>query len=185
MRGQINYCYVDGCKERCVGRGLCKLHYYRWKRTGDPVATPRFCSLDERFWRYVNKTETCWIWTGALSKGYGCFVVQQRPTKCVRAHRYSYESIVGPIPDGLTIDHLCGNKSCVNPSHLEPVTIRVNVLRNNGPTAKNAAATHCKHGHPFDEVNTYIYKNKNARKCRACERLRMQLKRAALRSPDP
>lgn len=175
------FCTVVGCDKPRTGHGLCRTHYMRWRRHGDPLATPRFDPLAQRFWRYVAKTDTCWNWTGAISSGYGVFVVDQRPTKAVRSHRYSYELAHGPIPDGLTIDHLCRNKRCVNPDHLEAVTMRVNVLRNSGPSARNAIATHCIHGHPFDAENTYI-KPDGRRRCRACERDRMRAKRFQLRS---
>ena len=123
-------CSIGECTAFCVGRGLCQKHYMRWKRHGDPNATPRWCSLSERFWRYVHKTDTCWIWTGALSKGYGRFCVSQRPTVCVSAHRFAYRELVGHLEDDMTLDHLCRNKACVNPQHLEPVTAKENPLYN-------------------------------------------------------
>jgi hypothetical protein len=83
------------------------------------------------------------------------------------AHRLFYEQLVGPIPDGLQLDHLCRVRHCVNPDHLEPVTQTANVLRGIGPTAVNAGKTHCVHGHPFTPDNTYINKQGN-RHCRAC-----------------
>ena len=168
-----------------MGGGLCQKHYARKRRHGDPLATPRWDPLEVRFWRYVDKTETCWLWTGARSRGYGRFVVAQRPTKLVIAHRFAYEQLVGPIAEGLTIDHLCRVKHCVRPDHLEPVTMRVNVLRNTGPSAINAAATHCVHGHPFDEANTLIKikAGHQTRCCRTCNREWMRAKRAQLRSP--
>lgn len=86
-----------------------------------------------------------------------------------RAHRVSYETFVGPIPAGLTLDHLCRNTLCINPAHLEPVTIKENVLRGDGPTARNARKTHCDRGHAFDETNTGPNAN-GGRSCRACKR---------------
>jgi hypothetical protein len=183
MSRPIQFCFVDGCGERRVGRGMCRMHYMRWKRNGDPLSTPRFCSLEDRFWGYVLAGHNgCWEWSGGTHRGYGAFVVSQKPTVTAGAHRFAYELLVGKIPDGLTLDHLCRNKKCVNPLHLEPVTMRVNVLRNSGPSAINAAKTHCQHGHPFDEQNTYVYSSGprcGARKCRECERLRMQRYRAS------
>ena len=83
--------------------------------------------IQRRFWSKVNRTNTgCWDWVGALSHGYGHFGIEGI---IYRAHRVTYEWMVGPIPDGLTIDHLCKNKACVNPAHLEPVTIRENTRR--------------------------------------------------------
>jgi hypothetical protein len=116
----------------------------------------------------------CWEWEGSKWKGYGRINVDGRPRG---AHRVLYEAIVGPIPPGLTLDHLCRNRSCVNPDHLEPVSMRVNTLRGIGPAAIHAAQTECIHGHPFDEANTYRKRN-GSRDCRTCNRLRV----AALRN---
>lgn len=104
-------------------------------------------SAIERFWPKVHKTETCWNWIACIGgAGYGQFYSGER---LVGAHRWSYEHFVGPIPFGLTIDHLCRNRPCVNPQHLEPVTKRENNLRGVGSPAKNAAKIHCKRGHEF------------------------------------
>lgn len=112
----------------------------------------------ERFWRLVNRSGACWLWLGsATSQGrYGGFKVRGDDGKwrTKLAHRVAYELEVGPISAGLVIDHLCRNQHCVNPSHLEPVTIRENTLRGVGPTAINAHRTHCTNGHEFTEKNT-------------------------------
>jgi hypothetical protein len=106
----------------------------------------------------------CWIWIGWRSnRGYGYL---RRADKNLRAHRVSYEHFVGPIPGGLQIDHLCRNRSCVNPTHLEVVTSRENTLRGDGPTARNARKTHCKHGHPLSGAN--LGKDRSWRRCLAC-----------------
>jgi hypothetical protein len=120
----------------------------------------------------------CWLWTAATNAdGYGLLWRGNR--SYLMAHRASYELHVGPIPEGLTIDHLCRNRRCINPAHLEPVTNRTNVLRGAGITAQNAAKTHCIHGHPYDEQNTYLRRD-GARACRICKR-EVQ-RRAAARS---
>lgn len=92
-------------------------------RPGKPPAP-----VADRFWRLVDKSGDCWLWMGAKWKGYGQFGVQQSPGvwPLRKAHRVAYELIVGPIPDGMQLDHLCRNPSCVNPDHLEPVTNREN-----------------------------------------------------------
>ena len=88
------------------------------------------------------------------------------------AHRFAYETFVGPIPEGLTIDHLCRIRHCVNPEHLEAVTDRVNILRGEGISAQHARATHCPQGHPYDLINTYVAPDGD-RDCRDCRRQSM------------
>lgn len=118
-----------------------------------------------RFWPKVQKTDKCWIWVGCHDKkGYGQIRVDGRMEK---AHRVSYELAHGQIPDGLTIDHLCRNHPCVNPAHLEAVTLKENILRGESPPAQRAKVTHCPQGHPYDEQNTKI-RPKGWRECRAC-----------------
>lgn len=107
-----------------------------------------------------------WEWEGArFTAGYGAIQVEG---KTRRAHRIVYETVRGPIPDGLVLDHLCRNRICVNPWHLEPVTLVENILRGESPMAGNAKKTHCIHGHEFTAENTHIYNN--ARICLACRR---------------
>jgi hypothetical protein len=107
----------------------------------------------------------CIEYTGVAERtGYGRIT---RDGQRTGAHRASYELVRGPIPLGLTLDHLCRNRICVHPGHLEPVTIRENVLRGKTLPARNAAKTHCDHGHPFDDGNTYITPM-GKRQCRAC-----------------
>src|SRR5581483_10657197 len=107
----------------------------------------------------------CWVWTGTLSAdGYGRVYTGARNTAW--AHRVSYELHRAPIPAGCQIDHLCRNRACVNPAHLEVVSARENTLRGATVTARNARKTHCIHGHPFDAANT-IYRH-GRRECRAC-----------------
>lgn len=118
------------------------------------------------FW--VREDENgCWIWQAAKKdSGYG---VIQVDGKLKYAHRVAYEEFVADIPDGLTIDHLCRNRACVNPfGHLEPVPHRVNILRGDGPAARHAATTHCPKGHPYDAANTGV--SMGRRKCRICAR---------------
>lgn len=125
----------------------------------------------DRFWTKVDETATCWLWTGALdSHGYGSIAMGGERS----AHRLAWKLLRGPIPDGLTIDHLCRVRRCVNPSHLEPVTMRVNTLRGNAASAINATRTVCVNGHPFDETNTRVRRGRwgDVRDCRACDRVR-------------
>lgn len=121
------------------------------------------------FWAKVKRTSSCWLWTGAMrGTGYGHLAWQGSYRA---AHRVAYELLVGPIPDGLVLDHLCRTPACVNPAHLEPVTQRTNVIdRGTGPFAKRARQTHCKRGHEFTPENTYIYPSRGVRYCRTCHR---------------
>ena len=106
----------------------------------------------------------CWTWTASkATKGYGHIKWEGRLQP---AHRVVYRVFIGPIPEGLTLDHLCRNRACVNPAHLEPVTIVENI-------ARRPFKTHCKRGHAFDEENTYHFgPDKKWRLCRACVRLK-------------
>ena len=130
-------------------------------------------TAEERFWAHVSKISHvgCWSWMGATNQlGYGIF--RQTRRNATVAHRYAYIQMAGPIPTGLTLDHLCRNRGCVNPLHLEPVTLRENILRGQGFAAINARKTHCLHGHPFNAKNTAVRKDgKRAghRVCRACD----------------
>jgi hypothetical protein len=132
-------------------------------------------SIFERFWEHTHLDPSgCWVWTGSSTdEGYGFLTTKTyTPPKFV-SHRLAYELYRGPIPEGLTIDHLCRNRGCVNPWHLEPVTSKENVLRGIGISAMNARKTHCKHGHEFDIRNTYITKE-GERACRMCSRLKQR-----------
>ncbi len=127
---------------------------------------------DRRFWSKVDKsggTESCWPWMAYINKrGYGGVYFNKKQCK---AHRVAYELIKGHIPDGLTLDHLCRRRECVNPLHLEAVTMRVNVLRSPiGVTAINARKTHCIHGHPFSGSNLHLTSTRKERVCKQCKR---------------
>jgi hypothetical protein len=136
-------------------------------------------SVAERFWPKVDATDPsgCWLWTGALnSAGYGRFHLDE-PGLVGYAHRVAYEIQAGPIPAGMTIDHLCRVKRCVNPAHLEAVTIGENVRRH------HALKTACVNGHPWPE-NSYINGRGGRRRCRLChrEQNRNAARRRALRA---
>lgn len=108
----------------------------------------------------------CWEWTAATNRGYGIIQVNGKARK---AHRVAWETIRGPIPTGLVIDHQCRNTLCVNPDHLRVVTSRVNTVENSRSVqALNAAKTHCVKGHPFTDENTYLFTE--GRSCMECRR---------------
>lgn len=118
-----------------------------------------------RFWSYVDKSTLCWNWRGTITQyGYAQF---RAGSESYRAHRLSYLWAKGIIPKGLVLDHLCRNRNCVNPEHLEAVTIKVNILRGVGFAAKNSKKTHCPEGHEYTPDNVYLDKTKR-RHCKIC-----------------
>lgn len=173
-------CLVDGCERKGNdpggARGLCNLHYLRWKRHGS-TDDPR-PSLWDRFWEKVEVGHPlgCWEWTGDVGgHGYGQFWRDGT----ARAHRVAYELLMGPIPDGLILDHLCRNTVCVNPDHLEPVTHAENRRR-----ARSKGA-HCKRGHLMDSANTVRRPDGKGSTCRRCTRQAERERRARQRATRP
>lgn len=132
--------------------------------------------MKNTFQRFFNKVEKgglqgCWNWIGYIRPdGYGDFT---NKGKSVKAHRYSYEFFVGKIPNRMVIDHLCRNRSCVNPKHLEVVSLYENIMRGEGIAAQSAKKKFCLNNHPLSGLNVYRYLNKvgrTRRVCRACGR---------------
>lgn len=192
-------CSIPDCgKTNMAARGWCWKHWKRWKDHGtphyEPYRIPEWKKVGrtdfQRFFERVNVTEQCWLWTGAAvphpGGGYEKFQYEGKP---IYAYRWLYSQLVAPIPEGLTIDHLCRTPECVKPEHLEPVPLRVNILRGlKGQGAINARKTHCKHGHEFTPENTLLYKsaaNGNlVRHCKRCIRIRTKLYAPAKREYD-
>ena len=139
------------------------------------AAGPELPRLLNRFLGSTVDPDTgCWLWDGATTVGYGRI---KRNSRIDMAHRVSYEIFVGPIPEGLQLDHLCRNRACVNPAHLEPVTRRENILRGTAPTAVNARKTHCLNGHDLAESLV----SNGHRYCRTCANTRRNAARTAKR----
>lgn len=156
-------CEAPGCDRKAQGQGLCLMHYRRMQRSGHAEGF----SLERRFFDHIaGETERgCWQWDVIHPEsGYGQFAGGN-------AHRWSYEFFLCEIPGGLQLDHLCRNRGCANPWHLDPVPLVVNVMRGYGPMAINARKTHCIHGHAFSPENTYRPpKRPDTRQCIACRR---------------
>jgi len=141
---------------------------------------------NERFWAKVNKNGPvpencpdlgeCWLWTAGRNRdGYGLFRIGSR-TDGTRRHVLAHVYAAGLAGNNLEWDHLCRNRACIRPSHLERVTHRQNTLRSGGVTARHASKTHCPQGHPYDLVNTRFRRN-GGRECRECDRLKHEARR--------
>jgi hypothetical protein len=154
-------------------------------------------SEEDRFWDLVSPEPMsgCWLWTGNLdNKGYGRFWERtESPPRAGRrkpgdgfrkthAYCWSYRYFVGPVPDGLELDHKCRVRCCVNPAHLEPVTHLENMIRGDTVIAKQLARGMCTHGHPYTPENTYTYRG--ARQCRECGRQSQRRYNARKRDRD-
>jgi hypothetical protein len=189
---QLGNCSYGDCDRPSIARDLCTKHYQRWKKFGDPGITKldRDLTPEERFWAKVDKNGPlpegrpelgpCWLWTAALREGYAAFTLDGGH---VDGHRVAYRWLIGEIPEGLQLDHICHSDStatcaggkqcvhrrCVNPVHMEPVTGLTNVMRGLSPHAVNAAKTHCPKNHDYTPENTRYDKN-GGRVCIKCAR---------------
>ncbi len=156
------------------GRGLCDKHYHRAYVEGNlelhDRVQPQYETVEDRYFSKVEPTGFCWLWNGTVNtNGYGTFGVGGRSGRLVYAHRWSYEWFVGAIPDGLTIDHLFRVPLCVNPDHLEPVTLSENSRR-------KPLKQYCLRGH--DMADAYVRSN-GQRMCQKCRKVIRDEKRAA------
>jgi len=118
---------------------------------------------------HATLAEPCWVFTGTRTPGgYGRIGVGSKTAGTDYTHRVMFRESVGPIPSGYQIDHLCRVRACCNPAHLEAVTRQENIAR--GDCGKHTRErTHCPHGHPYDEANTYVWNG--MRYCRACHKV--------------
>lgn len=172
MTTSYTECAVESCGARTRARGWCNPHYQRWLRWGSPTgAAP---TRVERFWARVQKSDDgCWLWTGGRhSTGYGSDGGRL-------AHRVVYELLVGPIPRGLQLDHLCRVRLCVRPDHLEPVTQAENIQRGDSPSAIASRTGHCRRGHKLAGGNLYVVPKTGGRRCLACVDIRVRASGAA------
>lgn len=160
-------CSVSGCESLSKKKGLCNKHYLRKRKHGDTSVSENIRGSDEdRFYAYTKiQSEGCWLWTGNLNEdGYG---KMNANGKKVSVHRWSYEYFVGKIPDGLTIDHQCNVRNCVNPEHLKPMTIGDNAKRSLNFSGNR---THCRNGHEYTPENTIRQRSGRwiSRRCKIC-----------------
>lgn len=135
-------CDIEGCSREHYGHGWCSLHYRRARRNGgDPLKRQRLRgeSVEDRFWAKVDARGICWLWTagqvGVEGRKYGRFGITAKDKRL--AHVYAWQILVGPVPEGLQLDHLCRVPLCVNPDHLEPVTPRENWRRSHTPVGRD------------------------------------------------
>lgn len=175
-------CSITGCDRPAKSRGWCGRHYQKWHTHGDPEAGLNRLPFPDNVWDRVEVGHPlgCWLWSGSRdTHGYGRV---NTPIGGV-AHRVVYTLLVGPIPEGLTIDHLCRNPPCVNPDHVEPVEHAENIARGYGVSVINAAKTHCVNGHRLTDDNVYVREGR-WRECKTCRRA-VDRKRDAIRKARP
>jgi hypothetical protein len=167
-------CVVDECESvptRHTAKGMCSMHYQRWKKYGSTDLPPRPSLTERLVARFrVGFGDLCWPWTGkAEARGYGTLLVGGR---ALAAHRLVYELFLGPVPEGLELDHLCRNPNCVRPDHLEPVTHAENTRRGRGGW-NSLEKTHCPKGHEYATGNTYMVRGKNGNPYRVCRQCKL------------
>lgn len=173
MPPYVNFfpCSTTGCTKARRKHGMCSMHWSRLTRTGDAMVSRRIIGdIEARFWSKVTKTDTCWLWTGFVSDtGYGIFSIGKR---LMKAHHF----LVGRPPVGREWHHQCAVRRCVRPSHLLLVTRLEHRREDGAPQADHfRARTHCPQGHPYDAVNTYLWRGE--RICRTCRRDRAARRR--------
>lgn len=166
-------CTVDGCEKAVKATGLCLAHYKRKAKYGSPTGRPHKPTAAESFAAKITPGDGgCWQWIGTMhAAGYGVF---RHDGQQWLAHRWSFEHHIAPVPDELVIDHLCRNRACVNPWHMEPVTNEENLRRGLGYSLQNGMRSCCVNGHEYTPENTYTDPTKGTVRCRTCARDRQR-----------
>lgn len=169
----IKHCGVDNCNGITgvagTARGLCNAHYHRFMRHGDPLkgGSPKLGYPNNLLTGYLESKNGCWIWEGKPNNsGYGSVYTTYKRQEL--AHRAMYEYKIDKIPDNLELDHLCRNRLCINPEHLEPVTSLEN---NRRARIANGLDVKCKRGHLRQDDNWYYHPD-GSRECLKCRRIR-------------
>lgn len=177
-------CTIEDCERKAACRTWCWTHYDRWRKNGSPhTLGPRgergtiIQDPEERFWSKVEKTEGCWLWIGNKGHrgGYGQF---HNPNGSTLAHRISYEKAHGPIPDGMVVDHLCREASCVRPDHLEVVTLQENSSR----ASRNRTSKLCSRGHDQTDPSVRRARKDGVTYCGECANISQEARRAITRA---
>jgi hypothetical protein len=166
---------IMDAQQKGAGAVLVTLPGVAPRRRRSEMRTYSSIPLEQRFWAKVEKLPSgCWRWTAFCDKaGYARLRQAGRGSEVLYAHRLSYEMHKGPIPVSRVLDHLCRNRWCVNPDHLEAVSNRVNVMRGVAPTVLASVAGICTRGHSLDGDNLYV-SPQGKRQCRTCRRLRRE-----------
>lgn len=163
----MRICEIAWCSSKHYARGWCYNHYMQWFRTGKVREEPPL-TLEQRFWSRVDKTATCWLWTGILfPAGYGQIKVNGKVSP---AHRIAWYLTTGSMPAGY-LHHSCGVKRCVNPAHLHLHDRKSHAAEHKrlGNASGHGRETHCPAGHAYDEKNTHVDRS-GSRHCRRCGR---------------